>query len=89
MHVTDALQRLDVGIMRVGIEGIDEKDYGRNVALRDACRDLCVTTIRPRQVGLYRQPGSRVDPLAGGAGGDQLPVDEGLAMLDTEIGKGS
>lgn len=52
----DAQKRFDVGVMRLGLQGIPEKDDDVDLPFRDFCADLLISAERARKIAFDLQP---------------------------------
>ena len=52
----DAQECLDVGVMRLGLQGIPEKDDDVDLPFRDFCADLLISAERARKIAFDLQP---------------------------------
>ena len=80
MHVADAQKALDVGLVRVGVERVDQEDHCVHFFGGDTGRDLSVPAQRPREQPLDAQPRRLRDPTARRAGGENANRGETLSM---------
>jgi hypothetical protein len=83
-YIAYAQQALDIGLVRVSVQRVDEKQDGRYIAYGYARRDLSIAAHCPRQVSRYGEPGSVSQALTCLSRRNQTAARQGVAMLSAK-----
>ena len=84
VDVADAHEALDVGVVRVGGEGIDDEDDGLAIAGGDEGGDLRIAAERAGEEAFDGEAGGLGDASAGGAGADEMEFAQRDLVVLTE-----